>query len=396
MKVCMITTSYPRNVDDYAGIFIHNLAKKLVRNGTSVSIVAPHDVSTKNHEFIDGIEIFRFKYWFSKKRQRVAYGDGMPHNLSRSFFPRIQFFFFLFFFFFKGLKVAKKCDIIHAHFLLSGFIGMSIKYLLRKPLVTTVHGSDIRGIQYSRKLFFLLSKIDKIISPHPELTDKLIDFKVPQKIIKIPNIIDFGEYENEDLKKSVQMIDEEFDLKHKKIVTFIARFVDFHNPITFIKSIPYVVKERSDVRFFLVGDGPLMNKIKKNIRELNIESYVILTGFRKDVNRFLRRSDVFIATSEIENIWSMTVVEAITIGVPCILTAVGYTDRIFTHLEDAYLVHSKDENSLASAILVLLNNKNLRKKISNNGKIILEKNNLKNDLIVEKTIQLYKNVLSYY
>ena len=393
MKVCMITTSYPRNVDDYAGIFIHNLAKKLVRNGTSVSIVAPHDVSTKNHEFIDGIEIFRFKYWFSKKRQRVAYGDGMPHNLSRSFFPKIQFFFFLFFFFFKGLKVAKKCDIIHAHFLLSGFIGMPIKYLLRKPLVTTVHGSDIRGIQYSRKLFFLLSKIDKIISPHPELTDKLIDFKVPQKIIKIPNIIDFGEYENEDLKKSVQMIDEEFDLKHKKIVTFIARFVDFHSPITFIKSIPYVIKKRQDVRFFLVGDGPLMNEIKKNIIKLNIESYVILTGFRKDVNRFLKRSDIFVATSNVENIWSTTVVEAITIGAPCILTSVGYTEKVFTHLENAYLIPSKDENSLASAVLELLNNENLRKKISDNGKLLLKKNGLIKNEIIERTKQLYESLL---
>ena len=396
MKVCMITTSYPRNVDDYAGNFIHNLAKKLVRNGMNVNVVAPHDVFTKNHEFIDDIEIFRFKYWFSKKNQKVAYGDGMAHNLTRSFFPKIQFFFFLFFLFFKSLKVAKNCDIIHAHFLLSGFIGIPIKFLLRKPIITTVHGSDIREIQYSYKLFYLLSKIDKIISPHPELTNKLIEFKVPQKITEIPNIIDFGEYENENSKKSVQMIDKEFDLKDNKIVTFIARFVDFHDPITFIKSIPYVIKKRSDVRFFLVGDGPLINKIKKNIRELNIESYVILTGFRKDVKRFLRRSDIFIATSKIENIWSMTVVEAITIGVPCILTSVGFTDKKFTHLENAYLIKSKDEKALASAILTLLDNKNLRKKISNNGKIILEKNNLKNDLIVEKTIQLYKNISSNY
>ena len=136
-----------------------------------------------------------------------------------------------------------------------------------------------------------------------------------------------------------------------------------------------------------------MNEIKKNIIKLKIESYVILTGFRKDVNRFLKRSDIFVATSNVENIWSTTVVEAITIGAPCILTSVGYTEKVFTHLENAYLIPSKDENSLASAVLELLNNENLRKKISDNGKLLLKKNGLIKNEIIERTKQLYESLL---
>ena len=96
MKVCILSTSYPRYSGDYAGIFVHNLAKELIFNNIKVKVVSPHDLDTKNCEIIDGVKIERFKYWFIKKGQMLAYGGGMPYNLANSFLAKIQLPFFLF------------------------------------------------------------------------------------------------------------------------------------------------------------------------------------------------------------------------------------------------------------------------------------------------------------
>lgn len=394
MKICMLTTSYPRYEGDYAGCFVHNLSKELIKKGIDVCVLAPNDINAKSHEFIDNVEIYRFKYWFTKKGQKLTYGSGMPSNMSNSFIAKIQIPFFLFFFFLNGFIRARKCDLIHSHFLLSGFIALPLKYLLKKPIITTTHGSALRDLSYINFLSFFMQRIDVIISSHPELTEKLNHLKLSKKIIEIPNLISFGKYENEDFKKSLEFINKEFNLKDEKIVTFISRFVDFKDPITVVKSIPLVIKTHQDIRFFFVGDGPLMKEIKNLIKKLDIESYIILTGFRDDIIRFLKKSDVFIASSHVENIWSMTVVEAINQNVPCILTSVGYTNKIFTHLKNACLISPKDEHSLSRAISELLENKKLSEKISTNARLLIKEKGFENTAIINKTIKIYINLTS--
>ena len=127
MKICMLSTSYPRYIGDYVGIFVHNLAKELVKQGLKVSVLAPHDIKTKDHEVIDGVEIYRVRYWFTKQSHKLAYGEGMPYNFSHLILAKIQLPFFLLFFFLRSLRVAKSCDVIHAHFLPSGILGALIK-----------------------------------------------------------------------------------------------------------------------------------------------------------------------------------------------------------------------------------------------------------------------------
>ena len=103
MKICMLTTSYPRFRGDYAGNFVHNLTKELVKNHIKVTVVAPHDHNTKNFEQIDGVDIYRFKYWFTKKGHRLTYGSGIPSNIVNSPIAIVQIFVFILCFYVKVL-----------------------------------------------------------------------------------------------------------------------------------------------------------------------------------------------------------------------------------------------------------------------------------------------------
>ena len=163
MKVCILTTSYPRYQGDYAGNFVHNLAKELVNENINVRVVAPHDINTKDHEFIDGVEIFRFKYWFTKKGQKVAYGLGLPNNISSSIFVNIQMFFFMFFFFIKGLKVAKNCDLLHSQWVVSAYPGYLISRIKNLNCFLTVHGASIFLRRFRFLTELIISKVDFVI-----------------------------------------------------------------------------------------------------------------------------------------------------------------------------------------------------------------------------------------
>ena len=63
----------------------------------------------------------------------------------------------------------------------------------------------------------------------------------------------------------------------KKVISFIGRLDPFKDPLTFIKSIPQVLKKRKDVKFVIVGFGVLETECKDLIKKLNIGQHVIMT-----------------------------------------------------------------------------------------------------------------------
>ena len=107
----------------------------------------------------------------------------------------------------------------------------------------------------------------------------------------------------------------------------------------------------------------------------------------------LNRSDIFIGISTVENIWAMTILEAIVTDTPCILTDVGYTSKKFKHLENAYLIPRKDEKRLASAILELLENDELGKGISKNANSLLEKEGFIGETPILRTMEVYSSLI---
>ena len=176
--------------------------------------------------------------------------------------------------------------------------------------------------------------MDAIISPHPEITGllhSLGDFKVKE----IPNVIDESLF-NPDIPSSG--IREELGIKTTHVITFVARLNEFKDPLTLVKSIPFVVEQEPDVTFLIAGDGPLIEEVRSLVEALGIQKYVKVLGNRQDVNRILKISSVFVALSPYENIWSLVIIEAMKMGVPCIVTRAGTTEKYLRHNTDAILV----------------------------------------------------------
>jgi L-malate glycosyltransferase len=389
VKVCVLATSFPRRekTDKACGNFIYTLTQAL-SDTIDYRIVAPHALGIKTHEHYGQTKIFRFKYIWPENFQTLAYGDkGIIENLKTNPICFLSIPFFLVSFFVMTLRVAKKCDLIHANWVITGAIGIFAGRLLKKPVVLTVHNTRLRHFPrwFSR---YVINHVDLVLSPHPELTQIIRSFG-KKELIEIPNMIDFSACSE---SSEADRITKEFQLEGHFVVTFVARLVGWKDPLTFIRAIPHVIKKIENIKFLFVGAGPLERDSRQLIQELGIEKHVIMTGGRNDVISILGQSDLFTALSTVENIWSMTVIEAMTSKVPCIITRAGSTETALKHLENAFLISPGDERELATAILSLYENSNLRKKITLNAVQLLKDKGFSKKQIIERTRNAYNQV----
>jgi glycosyltransferase involved in cell wall biosynthesis len=129
--------------------------------------------------------------------------------------------------------------------------------------------------------------------PFEKWTDKFITYNLASNkdlqlagvsSDKIETIYGFAKHEDYLLLNNLTDIKEEFCIpKNNKIILAMHRMVPRKGYETFVEMIPYIIKEYKEVTFLLVGDGPLRKELETKVRELNIEDYVVFTGFRKDI-----------------------------------------------------------------------------------------------------------------
>jgi colanic acid/amylovoran biosynthesis glycosyltransferase len=117
VRVCVLTTSYPRHPSDVAGAFVRDAVAHLERAGVEVTVVSPAS----------------FRHF------GIAYGDGIGNNLRSSPWRALLLPLFLGSFALAARRGARRADVVHAHWLPSAVAGLATG----KPLVLQAWGSDI-------------------------------------------------------------------------------------------------------------------------------------------------------------------------------------------------------------------------------------------------------------
>jgi glycosyltransferase involved in cell wall biosynthesis len=389
LKICVLTTSFPRYFqgDGACGSFVYNLTRALSKQ-VDVTVVAPHAPNIETAEYFGKIRVRRFRYFFPCRLELLAYGDkGIIENLKGNPWLALQIPLFLLFFFLAAWRASRNCSLIHANWIITGALALVVKFFRKTPVVLTIHNTQLR--HFPKWLArFVIYNVDFVISPHPELTD-IVQSLGKKRFEEIPNMIGF---DGASIPAASATIRQELGIGSQRVVTYVARLVDWKDPLTFLKSIPYVVKQTEDVKFVLVGGGPLEKEASGLAKELTVQDHVVITGKRNDVGSILAISDLFVALSKIENIWSMTVVEAMTAGVPCIATRAGSTESMLTHNQHAYLIPIEDEKALAEGILALLGDKCLRAKLSNEALELISKNGMDSQSILDRVLAVYGQI----
>lgn len=122
-----------------------------------------------------------------------------------------------------------------------------------------------------------------------------------------------------------------------------------------------LVRNEMPCRLVIVGEGRERPGLEARATELGLSSDVTFTGYREDTERAYAGFDVFMLSSDTEQM-PTTVIEAMATGLPVVATDVGDVDTMVAALNKPFIVPSTPE-TLANAALVLLRQGELRRQV---------------------------------
>ena len=146
MHVLFLTHSFPRSEGDAAGSFILRLAVALRNEDVKVQVVAPAAEGVPEADEIEGIRVERFRY-APRRYERLAYTGNMAGDVASSWTAKLALVGFLGSDFVHAVRARRAFEpqVVHAHWWFpNGVVGTWVGGLAHIPLVTTLHGTDVR------------------------------------------------------------------------------------------------------------------------------------------------------------------------------------------------------------------------------------------------------------
>ena len=265
--------------------------------------------------------------------------------------------------------------IVHTHNSKAGFISRLAAKINNVPIIVhTIHGFAFHDFESSfrRRLFIILERLAVTF------TDRLFVVSVPLRdwglSVGIGNldkyIINYDGIEIERFKKDFdkEKIRKEFNLKPEdRVVGMVAKLWEGKGHKYLLEAAATIIKKNPNVKFMIVGDGYLQDYLVDYVKNLGISDYVIFTGFREDIPQITSIFDIACLPSLFEGM-GRVLLEAQVLGKPVVATRVGGIVEIVKDNETGILVDPADYQSLAEAIIRLLSDEALLKKLGEAAK----------------------------
>ena len=293
-----------------------------------------------------------------------------------------------------SLAKKRKVDIIHTFFEKSEVMGWLAMRLSGTPVWITSR----RDLGFKRKriydiIFKMTSKdCKKCIANCNAVREQAIQQEnLPsEKIEVIYNGLDLSEYQqtfkNKSLRKELGLVNGTL------LVGLIANFnFEIKGHIYFLGSAKKILEKVPNAKFVLVGDGPLRPRYQEVARELNLNNNVYFLGKRTDVPAIISNLDVSVLSSTNEG-FSNVIMESMAAGKPVVATNVGGSREMVTDGVTGYLVPPADSQSMANAVINLLQSSDKAKAMGAAGeKLVLEKFTI--ERMVKSYESLYKSLI---
>lgn len=163
-------------------------------------------------------------------------------------------------------------------------------------------------------------------------------------------------------------MEEWFDFKESDkpiIVASTCRLAKQKNIELLIDAAAEVIAHNDKYHFIVAGEGRERHQLQKKIDALGIGDHFKLVGFRSDIDRLLRASDMFVLTSAYEGM-SNSIIEAMLAKVPVVCSAVNGATELILNRKNGLLF---DHNNLKELInhLIALGDAQLRQELGVNA-----------------------------
>jgi glycosyltransferase involved in cell wall biosynthesis len=302
MRVCVLTTSYPRAPGDVPGVFVQDQVEHLRAAGVEVVVVSPADF----------------------RNFGIAFGDGIVQNIRRRPLLIAALPLFVWSYALAARRAAGDADVVHAHWIPSGLAALAT----RKPFVLQVWGTDVELARRARRLARLLVRRARtVIAASGFLAAAARDLGA-RDVRVIPNGVEIP----------ARVADPELP-PH---VLFVGRLSEEKGILEFLEATEGMPR-------VIVGDGPLASRVPEAV------------GFvpPAELGPYYERAAVIGAPSRREG-YGMVAREAMAWGRPVVATAVGGLSDAVEDGVTGLVVPARDMAALNAAFERLLDDAPLR------------------------------------
>lgn len=388
MKILLATESYYPNIDGGA-IAQHNLVLELKKLGNEVVVLAPGTSFKNRVEDDNGTTVYRLR-----AVKLPLYMKG------RYFFSPFPLF--------KVNKIIKEFqpDIVNV---CSPYpIGVSAHICARKqniPVIGTIHLLPDNMITpflrlknpqrfenfFWRYLIFYFNTVDWATIPTKTGADIYKEKGLIKHVTPISNGLDTTIFNT---KNKGEYLRKKYKLPKKNIVLYAGRINEEKSLEILIDAIPEVVKKIDAHFLFVGGGGEYKGNLIAQAKKLKVNKHTTFTDFLdwKDYPNIFSVADIFAIPSEAE-LQSIVTLEAVASGLPVVVVDKGALPELASN-ENGIIVESKNSKKMAQAIVKILEDEKLKKKMEKNSLELIKKHSLSS--IAKQYQKIYENVIKEY
>ncbi len=260
---------------------------------------------------------------------------------------------------------AYKIDVIHANgsrCMIYGGIAGKIK---RIPVIW-----HVRIVEKDNLLDRILSMLaDRIIVISNSVRDRFNWLKKKEKISVIYNGIDIDDFtrniNTDKIRKELSITETEI------VIGTVGQLIPMKGHKYLIEAAKIVLEKIKNVKFIITGSSQGNNsyemELKNMVKNYGLEDKIIFTGYRKDIKNIIALMDIFIFSAVGEG-FGRVLIEAMALQKPVVAANSGGIPEIVVDGKTGLLVPENDPQSIASAVIRLINEKDIRVKMGMAGR----------------------------
>jgi len=339
MKIAILVSLFPPKWLAGTEIATYNTAKHLAKRGHEVHVITSLDEGLPKESMEEGFHVHRIR------RRKVRYLGVISFWLKTPLVLR-----------------TIEPDIVHSQDIIMGMPGLVAKTFFSKKFVVCGRGTDVNnpGLFMKPLSRLVLGNADAVIALTEDMRKKM-QRNCNRDISVIPNGLNLEKFEN--------LSRDETQSKNEKLIIFVGRFRPEKGVKYLIEAMNIIIQHVQPVKLILVGEGPEEEKLKQLVGQFNLGRFINFVGQipNEKVPQYMVTAYVFVLPSLCEG-FPNVLLEAMGSGLPIVATNVCGLPEIIRDGENGFLVEPKNPGQIAENVSLLLEDDELREKISKNNK----------------------------
>lgn len=263
----------------------------------------------------------------------------------------------------------ERFDIVHTHDLWSNLLGVPAARLAGTPAIVSSRRDLGHFDWYQGKRRVWLRRIQNLsgalLANSTSIRDVLIaeDGFAPEKVRVIPNGVEVQKFcAGRDGRDTLFP-----GVGDAKLIVLVGNMhTDVKGHPWLIASAPAVIREFPFTRFVLIGDGEQRGVFEKQVAALGLAHNFLFLGRRSDIPELLACCDVAVLPSRAEGLPN-AVLEYMAASLPTVVSRVGGNAELINDGVTGLVVPAEDSAALSAALLKLLREPTLARKMAHRG-----------------------------